>query len=178
MTAYLLQCECTADVAVMAGQAGGRVICGQCGRELNVPKLGDLGRLRRKDVAESRQPAAWRPAQAVAFLGTIVAVGAALGALWVAPRVTGVLDERALRAAVLAVDDLAAYRFWNDGLSRMGVARPPADEELALLRQTRFADSMRGVLALVAAGGGLAALAAGAWLVMDSKRGPTGAGRP
>jgi len=178
MTTYLLPCECTADVAVTAGQAGGRVTCGQCGRELGVPKLGDLARLRRKDVAESGRPMTWRPAQAVAFLGTMVAVGAALGAVWIAPRTAGVLDERALRAAVLTVDDLAVYRVWSEGLSRTGVARPPADEELALQRQTRFADSMRGVLGVVAATAALAGLAAGARLLMDSNRGRAGAERP
>lgn len=120
----------------------------------------------------------WRPAQAVAFLGTMVAVGAALGAVWIAPRTAGVLDERALRAAVLTVDDLAVYRVWSEGLSRTGVARPPADEELALQRQTRFADSMRGVLGVVAATAALAGLAAGARLLMDSNRGRAGAERP
>jgi hypothetical protein len=80
-----------------------------------------------------------------------------------------VLDERALRAAVLTVDESTAYRVWSEVLARANVRRPPSEEELALLRRMRFADGMRGVLALVAAGGTLAALAAGVRLMMDTK---------
>jgi hypothetical protein len=169
MTTYLLPCECTADVAVTAGQAGGRVTCPQCGREVIVPKLGDLARVRRKEVAEHARTVAWRPAQAVAFLGAIVAAGSLAGALWFAPGTAGVIDEQALRAAVLTVDESTAYRVWSEVLARANVRRPPSEEELALLRRMRFADGVRGVLALVAAGGALAALAAGVRLMMDTK---------
>lgn len=169
MTTYLVPCDCSADVAVTAGQAGGRVECRQCGREIAVPKLGDLARLRRQEAAARPHYEAWRPAQAVVFLGAIASAGALLASLWIAPRASGVLDERSLRAAVLAVDDLTAYRVWSEGLSRVGVRRPPADQELALLRQTRFADGMRGGLHLVAACGALAALAAGLRLALAAK---------
>lgn len=169
MTTYLLPCECSADVAVTAGQAGGRVTCRQCGRELEVPKLGNLARLPRHDAAARPGTVGWRPAQAVVFLGAIASAGALLASLWIAPRATGVLDERALRAAVQSVDDLTAYRVWSEGLARAGVRRPPAEEELALLRQSRFADGMRGILHLVAACGALATLAAGLRLWLAAK---------
>jgi hypothetical protein len=154
---------------VTAGQAGGRVECRQCGRELAVPKLGDLSRLRRQDAAPRPHGVAWRPAQAVVFLGAIASAAALLASLWIGPRATGVLDERSLRTAVRAVDDLTAYRVWSEGLSRVGVRRPPADEELALLRQTRFADGIRGGLHLVAACGALAVVAAGLRLALAAK---------
>ncbi|MEI6239561.1 MAG: hypothetical protein WCR51_04170 [Planctomycetia bacterium] len=169
MTTYLLPCECTADVVVTAGQAGGRVTCGRCGRELLVPKLGDLAAMRRQEAVVPAGNPTWRPAQAAAFLGVIVSAGALLATFWIAPRATGVLDERALRAAVLSADDLTVYRVWSEGLSRTGVRRPPADEELMLLRQSRFADGMRGVLHLVAACGAVAAIAAGLRLALASK---------
>lgn len=174
MTTYLLPCDCAADVAVTAGQAGGRVTCRQCGRELAVPKFGDLARLRRQEAVVRPGARLWRPAKAVVFLGAIVCAAALLVALWLAPRATSALDERALRAAVLSVDDLTVYRVWSEGLSRERVRRPPADEELALLRQTRFADGLRGVLHIVAACGALAALAAGLRLVLSSL--PSGSG--
>lgn len=133
-----------------------------------MPKLGDLARLCRQEAVVRSSARLWRPAKAVALLGAIVCAGGLLAALWIAPRATGVLDERALRAAVLSVDDLTVYRVWSEGLSRERVRRPPADEELALLRQTRFADGLRGMLHIVAACGALATLAAGLRLFLAS----------
>ncbi|MFM8379741.1 MAG: hypothetical protein ACKOB1_10510 [Planctomycetia bacterium] len=166
MTAFLLPCECSAEVAVTAGQAGGSVVCPRCGRTLAVPKLRDLGRLRRQDRGESGSRKTWRPTHAVVLVGALVAAASWIGGLWIA-RDSGVaVDEALLRSAMLSADDLAVYKIWSEGFSRAGVRRPPADEEQVILRRARFADGMRSVLNLVAAGAGLAA--AGAAIVLWS----------
>lgn len=166
MTVFLLPCECSAEVAVTAGQAGGSAVCPRCGRMLAVPKLRDLGRLRRQDRVKTGSGKTWRPAHAVALLGAIVAAASWIGGLWLARDSAVAVDEALLRSAVLAADDLTIYKVWTEGLSRAGVRRPPADEEQAILRRARFADGMRSVLNLVAAGAGLAA--AGAAIVLWS----------
>lgn len=164
MTAFLLACECTADVAVTPGQAGGSVACPNCGRMLSVPKLRDLGRLRRQDAGRITPGPTWRPTHAVALLGSLVAAACWVAGLWFTPSSAGVVDEALLRSAVLSADDLAIYKVWNEGLFRAGVRRPAADEEQALLRRARFADGVRGVLHTVAVGAALAA--AGAALLL------------
>jgi len=166
MTAFLLPCECSADVAVTAGQAGGTVACPRCGRTLFVPKLRDLGRLKREDRRAVASVRTWRPAHAVALLGMLLAAAAWVGGLWFARDSAVAVDDALLRSAVLLADDLAIYRVWSDGLSRAGVRRPPADEEQAILRRARFAEGMRSVLNTVAAAAGLAA--AGAAIVLWS----------
>lgn len=166
MTAFLLPCECSAEVAVTAGQAGNSVACPRCGRTLCVPKLRDLGRLRRDDRGAVASVKTWRPAHAVALLGVLLAATAWVGGLWFAQGSAVAVDEALLRSAVLSADDLAIYKVWSEGLSSAGVRRPPADEEQAVLRQARFAEGMRSALNIVAAGAGLAA--AGAVLVLRS----------
>lgn len=159
MTAFLLPCECSTDVVVTAGQAGGTVTCPQCGRTLAVPKLRDLGQLRQDVHGETLSGTAWRPAHAIALLGALVAAASWVGGLWLGSGSAVAIDEARLRATVLSVDDVAIYKVWSDGLSRAGVRRPPADEEQVLLRRARFADGIRTMLHIVAAG---AALASGA----------------
>ena len=175
MTTFLLPCECTADVAVNAGQAGGNVVCPRCGRRLSVPKLRDLGRLRRQESALAARGVPWRPAQAVALVGSIIAVGAWLASLWFAPQAAGAIDERSLRSAVLSADDMAIYTIWTEVLAKTGVRRPPSDEENALLRRSGFADGVRSILHLVAGCGAVAAGIAAAMLWCTPK--PKAAGR-
>lgn len=160
MPTFLLPCECSTEVAVTSGQAGGSVDCPRCGRRLSVPKLRDLGALERQQPGETAPRTTWRPAHAIVLLGAIVAVGSWVGGLWLTRHSAVAADEALLRSAVLAADDMAIYRVWSEGLSRSSVRRPPADEEQVLLRRARFADSMRSVLNIVAAGAGLAAAAA------------------
>ena len=42
---YLLTCSCGATLPIAASQAGNVVACPRCGRELSVPKLGELRQL-------------------------------------------------------------------------------------------------------------------------------------
>ncbi len=172
MATFLLPCHCSTEVAVTPGQAGGSVACPQCGRSIPVPKLRDLGRLRREDLVDNHAGATWRPAHAVFLLGALLAAASLAGAMWLGRTPAGVVDDAALRSAVLSADDLTVYKAWTEGLSSAGVRRPPADEELALVRRARFADGMRGVLHAVAAGGALAAAGAGLVLWFAGRSAP------
>jgi len=168
---FLLPCTCSAEVVVTAGQAGGSVDCPRCGRSLSVPKLRDLGGLRRHHPGETAPVVAWRPAHAVALLGAILALASWLAAAWVAPGRAAAVDDAVIRSSVLSADDLAIYRAWSEGFSRAGVRRPPADEEQVILRRARFAEGMRGVLHTVAVAAALAA--AGAMLVLRGAKRPS-----
>jgi len=168
MTTFLLPCECSADIAVTAGQAGGNVACSHCGRERPVPKLGDLMRLPRRDDGGGSPPAPWRPAHAVALLGAIIAAASLAAGVMISPGSVGAVDEAALRQAVLSADDHAIYTVWTEGLSRAGVWRPPADEEQVLLRRARFSNSARSMLLVVAAVAAVATGVAAGVLLCDS----------
>jgi len=181
MTAFLLSCECSAEVAVTAGQAGGSTLCPRCGRVLSVPKLRDLEHLRREDRGQVVLGKSWRPAHGVALLGAIVAAVSWLAGLWLTSGpVQMVVDERSLRSAVLAADDLEIYRVWSQALSHAGVRRPPADGEQAILRRARFVEGVSGVLHVVTAGAALAAVGAALvlWTGKRTSLGPSAAASP
>jgi hypothetical protein len=55
---YLLACECGGEIAVRTQQAGGRTIC-ECGREVDVPKLGELRKLPAAPLPPISAPNRW-----------------------------------------------------------------------------------------------------------------------
>lgn len=170
MASYGLPCECGAEITVTAGQAGGRVTCPRCARGVAVPKLRDLAALVRRTHAAEPSGGTWRPAHAVTLLGAIVCATSLAAAAWLGRGPSAAVDERALRAAVMAADDMAVYRGWSGELARATVRRPPADQELAVLRQARFFGSLARGLSVVAAAGFLAALAGGGMLMLGPRR--------
>lgn len=162
---YLLPCDCGAKVAVSPGQAGGQTRCGGCGREMAVPKLRDLGRLERCESARVAT-AAWRPAHAVVLLGSLAGIVGLGAAAWLGRGPANAVDERALRAMINAADDTSIYKVWSERLAESTVRRPAADEELAVLRQDRFATALSRGFSLVAGLGIAAALLAALAIAM------------
>jgi hypothetical protein len=159
MKIFLLPCDCSADIPVSAGLAGGRVNCPSCGRAVDVPKLRELGQLREQQRAVAEQTR-WSAAHAVLLAGTAVAAIAWAASLLVLPRTNSVVDPAAIRAAVQAASDQDIYRAWKQGLSRSGVQRPPTDEEQKLLRTSQFSGGVSRGLQILGALGALAAVAA------------------
>lgn len=162
---YLLPCgACRHEIDVVAGQAGGEVVCPACGGQNDVPKFRDLGQLRIK--AESSAPSSrWGVLQAVALAGIAWAALSWGTAAWVGAVPKAALDADWIRANIDAGDDKALYESLEN-YSRSSVERLPLNGEVALQRQTRFAQGMSrtlyalgGLGALAAAGAGLASLA-------------------
>lgn len=59
MVEYLLDCpDCQTAVSVGTARAGGEVTCGNCGKDMAVPKLGEL---RLRPMAQSAAPSAAAP---------------------------------------------------------------------------------------------------------------------
>ncbi|NDC55026.1 MAG: hypothetical protein EBZ74_12360, partial [Planctomycetia bacterium] len=146
-TSFLLPCECAADVVVTAGQAGGIARCPRCGRDLAVPRLRDLGRLRRREP-DSTAALPWRPAHAAALLGAVVAALALVARSWVGLLPGDGFDEAALRAAVMAADDREIARAWYGGLWRNRVRRLATEEEFRIQWRARFSSGLgRGLTA-------------------------------
>lgn len=170
ITAFGLPCECGAEIAVTAGQAGGRVTCMSCGREAVIPKLRDLEPFRRQRTVAAQAAGHWKPAHAATLLGSLVFVSAVAGAAWFDRSLSPAVDEGALRAMILSADDLTVYRGWTGELCRARVYRPPADQELAVLRRARFAGALSRGLSVVAGVGLLAALAGGGVLLLAPRR--------
>jgi hypothetical protein len=162
MKKFLLRCECAADIAVGAGQSGGRATCPACGRSVAVPKLRELERLRElvPDTVAARPR--WSPAHAVALLGTVVAVVAWAAAMIMTgstPR--GAVDLDAYRAAVNAASDSQVYAAWKRG-TYDSVQRPPTRDEEKLQQTFRFAGGISRTLQIIGGLGALTALVGGA----------------
>jgi len=154
---FLLPCDCSAEIEVVTGQAGGVVGCAACGRQVAVPKLRDFSALREKSNAGGPAVAGrWGVAHAVALAASAVALLA-----WGTAAVVGALPKSAfspdvIRSDVSAMDDLMLYNSLDD-LAKAGVARKPFREEYELQRKTWFAVGMSRVLKTMA---GLAAVVA------------------
>jgi hypothetical protein len=169
MKKFLLRCECAVDMAVGAGQAGGRVTCPSCGRSVEVPKLRELERLRElvPDTVAARPR--WSPAHAVALLGAVVAIVAWTAALIMngsTPR--GAVDLDAFRAAVNAASEAQVYAAWKRGTYDSVQRSPTRDEE-------KLQQVIGGLGAVTALVGGAAAVAGGAsgTPVASSRSGPS-----
>ena len=166
---FLLPCEaCRLEIDVVAGQAGGEVTCPACGRRNRVPKFRDLGQLRVKaesSVAASR----WGMPQAVALAGMACAAIFWATAAWVGAVPKAAIDPDMVRANIEAGDDKALYQSLQD-YSRASVERLPINGEVALQRQTRFAQGMSQTLYAIGGLGAVAAAAAGLAAVARAKK--------
>lgn len=160
MKRYHLTCRCSQTVDVGPGQAGGVVVCPDCGVELAVPRLRDLDRFA---VASSSPPArASRPGLPLLLAGAAVAVAAALTAIGVgrygAAVVDRLPDEATIRAGVSRADTETIYEVWKMML-QAGVNRGPLPDELHAQQTVASTDRIAGALWVVAAAGAVVALA-------------------
>lgn len=162
MKKYLLRCECSADITVGPGQAGGRIACPACGRSVEVPKLREMERLRELAPVGVAARSRWGPFHAVALVGAVVAIIA-----WTAAMITsrssppGAVDLDAFRAAVQAADDARVYAAWKRGTYDI-VQRAPTRDEEKLVQVSRFTAGLSRTLQLLGGLGALTALVAGA----------------
>lgn len=156
---HLISCPCSADVPVSVGQAGDRVVCPACGRDVDVPKLRDFAGLRRRATDDSAAQTPWSVAHAVLLAGVVVATLAGAGSVLIQPRNETAFNAEAIRAAIRSADDIEVYRAWKQSLSRSGVRRPPTSEEKQLQQRARFSGGIGQALRIV---GALAAAAAAA----------------
>jgi hypothetical protein len=163
---FLLPCAgCAHEIEVVTGQAGGQVECSACGRPNDVPKFRDLAQLPVKaDVAAGQKH--WGLPQAVALAGVACAALSWGTAAWVGAVPKAALDANQIRANIEAGDDAALYQSLQD-YARAPAERVPLNGEVALQRQTQFAQRMSrtlyafgGLGALTAAAAGFAALGA------------------
>ncbi len=167
MKRFLLPCDCSARIAVTAGQAGDRVRCPACGAEQTVPRLGELGGLE-EAPDEVRPRRRWTLGHACGLAGLLIAVVASAGAIGLRALATGgpLAADDDIRAAVAASDIGAVHRAWAS-MARSGVERPPLPEEARSQRIYRSADAFTRLLWTIAAGG--AALAAAGLILSRSQ---------
>lgn len=161
---FRLPCACAAHVTVTAGQAGGRVVCPACGRQIDVPRLRDLAA---HAVEQPRRVAPPRSGMARGLIvaGTAVAIGAATLAIALVP-VGGMFFRQPpsipeIRAAVAAAAATDVHSAWQS-MARSGVGRPATAEELRLQQFAAHAVGVGRLLWGVAAIGLLMTLAGAA----------------
>jgi hypothetical protein len=170
---FLLPCECSAEIEVVSGQAGGTTACPACGRRADVPKLREFASLRTKTVDDGRagrdRATRWGPVHAAA------AAGLALAALaWGGAAIVGMVPKAAfspdlIRSDVSAENDVVLYQSL-DALENASVIRMPMREEVELQRRTQFAVSMSRMLAAIGGLGAAVAAIAGLTLLMAPAR--------
>lgn len=84
---YLISCHhCSSSVPVSPSQAGDRVLCGNCGEYIAIPKLGELRKLPRAEEAPSLGENGRRPVDTLAGsrIGFVAAALVAVAGLLVA----------------------------------------------------------------------------------------------
>lgn len=163
MKSFLLPCDCSHAIVITSGQAGGLVTCPACGREVAVPKLRDVSRLKSIERGQSRPRVGWRRAHACMLAGWITAVLAWAGAalLAVPPRAT--ITSETIRANVAAASDAQIFEAWK-ALSQSSVARPPLPEEKRLQQRSHFWQGVSRALLVIGTLGAVLGLAgAGMW---------------
>lgn len=157
---FLLPCDCSATIEVVAGQAGGEVACPACGRRATVPKLRELSALPVKTQAAAAGRA-WSTPQAVALAGTVIAALSWAGGAFIGAVPRAAYSPADIRAQVDRADDLQLYQALLD-FSEASPNRMPMREEVMLRRKAEFATGIARALYAV---GGLGALAAvAAWI--------------
>ena len=149
---YLLPCSCGLEVAVEPAQAGGTVQCG-CGKQLDVPTLREIVRLKPVAVSGPAAPSSptWGLRHGLLVLGTLLIVGSlATAAHFYVHR------PQPLRLEYLSVGQV--WQIWEE--LRQGVDRPPfPDQQMYALHMRSLYIALSG-LALVAVVGILCLLAA------------------
>lgn len=163
---YLLPCECSARIAVGAGQAGGSVVCPQCGATVAVPRLGSLSILETRPE-DGAATLAWTWAHGCLLVGATLAAILWAAAAFVAAWPQTVVNEAGIRAVVAAADDRSVYEEWKS-IMLTGLARPPSVQEEQLQQRSRSARTVAGILRVVA-GLATAIAVAGAVAIVASR---------
>ena len=166
MKTYLLTCVCAAEVPVGAAQAGGRIACQGCGRQLEVPKLRDLGKLPFREQSVVPLRAGWNPGQLLLLLGSLLTIGCGLLLIAVPPPPPRPDVTPLIKRAVYDTSIHDCYSNWKTMLSRTGVGRALMPSEKRMQRMESFQNGIRFVLTSVAALATVAALGGGLSLLM------------
>jgi hypothetical protein len=133
MSKYLLGCECGEAVPVDLGQAGGRVVCLKCGRQLEVPPLRMLRHLPQATAAAEKASFAWGPRQGVMTAGVVLAVALLAVALWSRlsePSVPEFSPSARLQSVDTALDTMTPVQAWDLWIT---LYRPMAERGLAVM---------------------------------------------
>lgn len=149
---YLLPCECSCDVTVGTADAGGTVVCPDCGRTLAVPKLRDLGKLREARAAARATRRRWTAGHSAVLVGLLLAATAGLASRLFQPPPAPVVDVDELRRRLTATSYANIYGIWKTEIERRSIALPPSPEEEMFRRKSAEAAEWRRRLGYLAAG--------------------------
>jgi hypothetical protein len=158
-TEYLLPCTCGRAVVVQARQAGQTVRC-ECGQELPVPTMRELGSLEQRQSQQAPVAVAWTTRQALVSLGLLIlliGIGLTGFVYWKMPRFDPVATGHEL-------DNLHPhylFQWWR--YYERGMPREPSEEFLAakqretMLRRWSYATIGISLVGILIIGIGLVA---------------------
>jgi hypothetical protein len=166
---YLLPCNCSADIEVVSGQAGGSVTCPACGRQNDVPKLRDFEQLKTRSQSSGKAAGGWSAMHALALAGAASAAIAFAAAAVVGSTPRAAFDPERVRSDILASeDDARLYRALQE-YSSASVSRGAMREEVDLQRRAIFATGMARTLQVLGGLGAVVAVAAGLMILAAPK---------
>lgn len=174
---FLMPCPCSASVSVTAGQAGGRVVCPACGREIEVPRLRDLAAYAVDHAAAASVPRSG-VARGLVVAGCAIAISAAALAVVLVP-IGGLFFPQPptvaeIRAAINAAPSTDVHAAWQS-MATSGVARPPTQQELRL---QQFAAHASGVAKLLWGVSGIGIVMALVGVAIAASERAAGGGEP
>ena len=164
MKTYLLPCDCSREIPVTAADAGGSVPCPQCGRQVDVPKLRNLGSLRQVVAGDAPVARRWTAGHSTVLVGLLLAATTGmLSMLFPAPPAPQVdLDD--LRRTLAATPYANIYGIWVTEMRQRQIAPKPTPAEEAYRQKAAESRAWRQRLQY-AAGASLALAATGALAV-------------
>lgn len=175
---YLVPCSCGRKTAVETRQAGESVPCG-CGLSLEIPRLLELKKLEKAaaPAGDARRPAVWGIGQSLVLSGAVVLAVVALLSLLVLRFTTGDPYSQTpdqIRAQFQNMPAMQTWQMWLY-LKQNGVNPPKDPVERELVGE--YGRRQMWLICLgIAAGGGLAIMAAGIFITRRKRTmrsGPT-----
>ncbi len=161
MTSFLLPCGCGADIPVTSSQAGGQATCPACGREEQVPRLRDLGKLRvataPREKGEAGAGQRWTGMHALVLAGSLLAAAAGLLSVSFTPPEVNLYDDDTIKSSVMRAPTDEVYTAWATRLSHASVDRPPTEMEAKSMARSDYYHTLRDRLRAAAALGALLA---------------------
>lgn len=173
MSAFLLPCTCGRAIRVTTAQAGGMIVCPECGRDQAVPKLRDLARLERAGTSmpgtASRGDRPWTLFHTLLLAGTLLAAGFGLGSLTFIPPEVERFDADAIRDSVIRAPTSEVLAALRTRLVPTGIDRPPTDLEAKSQKRSDFYHRLRDGLRLAAMAGAALALLGGIGMLLGRR---------
>ena len=121
---------------VRAGQAGGEIVCSECGNRLAVPKFGELSRLPLVEKHDAGGQPAWNSSKGLVLLGFVGCIVFMTAGVWFRLPTQSPVQAAAIRKRIMQKTNAEIYDAWKNHFSTATVERPQWVVEKQYAQQT------------------------------------------